>query len=161
MRFPLQRSLLRVGGVTAWRAAGVAVCFAIFLSVGSIASAQRRDFPASYSITRVAAGQSTVELTLTLTLRNYSGRDVDDCGIVLDSSEPVAEPIGNFDLIPALPSYGEVTVRHRFTVTQAEYARWQQGVEPALEILIPDGRGGTRIDRIDARREAPLADPAG
>lgn len=150
----------RAGGVYVRCAAAAVSCLVVVLSVGSPASAQRRDFPAMYAVAHVVGNQDSVELTLTLELRNYSGRGVADFGIALNSSEPAPAPIGNFDLVKALPSNGEITIRHRFTVSRAEYARWQQGVEPALEILIPDGRGGTRLDRVDARREAPLADPA-
>ncbi|MGB6688862.1 MAG: hypothetical protein WBE76_13585 [Terracidiphilus sp.] len=160
MPVPLQPSALRVCGVSARRAARTFLSLAIIVSVGAFAAAQRRNFPATYTITHVQRAESGVELTLTLTVRNYSGRDIEGCGIVLDESGPLAAPIGDFAPIDLLPSYGEVTVRHKFTVSKSEYSRWQQGGNPSLEILLPDGHSGTRIEAIDARRETPLADPA-
>ncbi len=160
MHVPLQHPLLRAFAASPRRAVRIPAVFGILLTAAIVAPAQRRDFPASYSIAHVVENGNSVELTFSLTVHNYSGRDIEDGGIVLDSSGPLPSPIASFDLVKAFARDRDVAVRRRFTVPKAEYARWQQGVEPALEILIPDGRGGTRIDRIDARPEAPLPDPA-
>lgn len=160
MHFLLQPSALRICGTSARRAARTALFLAIIVSVGAFATAQRRDFPATYLITHVAESERGVELTLTVTIHNYSGQDIADCGITLNSSSQFAAPIGDFDLVKEFPSYRDITVRHRFTVPKDEYARWQRGSEPALEMLLPDGYGGTRVEAIDARREIPLADRA-
>ncbi len=123
-------------------------------------SAQRSDFPATYRITDVSEEENQVELTLSLTVHNYSGGEIRNCGIVLKQSDPLSTPIGTFDLIEVFPSYQDITVSHAFTVPRSEYARWERGAEPRLDILLPDGSEGATVESIDARRESLPAETA-
>jgi len=155
---------LRAPLVTASGAARMARSFlllSITLSIGGFACGQRRDFAATYAVTHVTEAERGVELTLTLTVHNYSGRDIEDCGIVLNASDHFATPIGNFEPIRLLASDRDLTLQHSFAVPRSEYERWQRGVAPVLELLVPDGEGGTRVMAIQALRAVPLpADPA-
>jgi len=132
----------------------------IAVSTSSSAHAQRQDFPATYRISGVSEQDNKVQLTLTLTLHNFSGVDVQNCGVVLNSIAPQSEPIGTFPLVKLLPSYKDTSLEQTFTLTASEYALWKMGADPNLKILLPDTSGGTRIETIDARREIPVADPA-
>jgi len=72
---------------------------------------------------------------------------------VLKSSDPFGTLIGTFDLVKFFPSFKDISVSNRFTVPRAEYERWMQGARPNLDILLPDGEGGTVVDSIDPRPE--------
>ena len=146
---PLQRRIPRPSRLSA--ACGFLFVFALLLS--TFASAQRRDFPATYRITQISEQDNSVELTLSLTVHNYSGAAIEDCGIVLKSSDPFGTLIGTFDLVKFFPSFKDISVSNRFTVPRAEYERWMQGARPNLDILLPDGEGGTVVDSIDPRPE--------
>jgi len=124
------------------------------------ALAQRRDFPANYTVSHVSEDDDGVHLMLSLTVRNFSGNDIEGSAIVLIASDRFSTLLGSFQPVKLLPGYRDVTVRHRFTVPKEEYERWQQGADPVLEIQMPDGNGGTVEERVDARRETPLARPA-
>jgi hypothetical protein len=137
------------------------LCLVIPAIACSVAvSAQRRDFPATYSIDKVSEQETQVQLTLTLTIHNFSGSDIQNCGIVLNATTPHTEPIGTFNLVKLLPAYKDTTVSHSFTLDKSEYERWKAGANPSLEILLPDGDGGTRIEAIDARPPAAPVAPA-
>jgi hypothetical protein len=130
------------------------------IALSASVSAQRQDFPATYKIADVSEQDNQVKLTLTLTIHNFSGEDVRDCGIVLNASTPHSAPIGTFSLVKLLSAYKDTTVSHSFTLDKSEYERWKAGVNPSLEILLSDGFGGTRIASIDARPPAAPAEPA-
>ena len=61
-------------------------------------SAQRQDFPATYKIADVSEQDNQVHLTLTLTIHNFSGEDVRDCGIVLNATTPPLRSHRNLQL---------------------------------------------------------------
>lgn len=130
------------------------------IALSASVSAQRQDFPATYQLAGVSEQDNQVQLTLTLTIHNFSGEDVRDCGIVLNATIPHSAPIGTFSLVKLLPAYKDTTVSHSFTLDKSEYERWKAGVNPSLEILLSDGFGGTRIASIDARPPAAPAEPA-
>jgi hypothetical protein len=124
-----------------------------------LATAQSRHFPATYQIADVSEEDSQVQLTISLTVHNFSGADIRDARIVLYSSDPHADPIGEFDSIRMLPSYQDAAVRGRFTVPRAEFDQWRQGMKPRLSILIPNGSEDTRIESLDLHRDAVPANP--
>jgi len=128
--------------------------------LGSPAHAQRRDFPATYRITEVSEQANQVQLTLTVTLRNFSGADIRDCTVTLNSIEPQSESIGSFPRIELLPSDKDTAVTESFTLTTGEYAQWKLGANPNLKLLVPENDGSTRSESIDARREIPPANAA-
>jgi hypothetical protein len=127
--------------------------FALAMAIAPLALAQRRDFPATYRITNVSTQDNQVQLTLSLTVRNFSGADIQDGVIVLYASDPHSDPIGEVGRIKLLSSYADSTVSRSFTVSEAEYTRWQQGLNPRLYLLVPDDKAGTRLESIDPRRE--------
>lgn len=129
--------------------------FVVVTLCSSASVAQRRDFAGTYSISHVAESTETVDLTLTVVVKNFSGHPIADCVIVLDGTDPHQAPIGNFDPIDLLPASRFLTLRHSFAVPRGEFVRWEQGVAPALRILIPDGHGGTIVDAIDVHRVTP------
>jgi hypothetical protein len=102
--------------------------------------AQRRDFGASYRLSDIAEGSDSVSLTLTLTIHNSSGADIENSGV-----------------IKLFPSYKSVTVSQQFTISKSEYERWSRGENPNLKFLLPDGNGGTKFVDIDLGREVPPA----
>jgi hypothetical protein len=130
------------------------------IALGPLAVAQSRHFPAAYQITDISEEGGQVQLTISLTVHNFSGADIKDAEIILYSSDPHADPIGDFDPIRMLPSYQDAAVQGRFTVPRAEFDQWQQGMKPRLRILIPDGNEDTRVESLDLRRDAVPANPA-
>jgi len=124
----------------------------VFFAPG-LARAQRRDFAGSYRISDVSQDGGKVSLTLSLTLHNFSGGEIQNGGVVLlgESTRPPS-PVAAFPLIKDFPSYRDVTVSHGFTISAAEYARWAKGENPLLDFLKPDGKGGTVMVPIDLRR---------
>ena len=148
------RFLARFTSRSTWLAALVAL--ALLLGPPST-HAQRRDFAASYQLTNIEEAGSSVSLTITLKLFNYSGAEIRNGAVVLcDSSgdlQPNRKAIDAFDLIESLPAYRATTLRHRFTVPSSEYARWKQGGEPELVFLKPDSEGNAHEVHIDLRRE--------
>jgi hypothetical protein len=132
----------------------------LVLGLPSTAQAQRRDFAGVYSFSDVVKDADSVSLTITLTVHNFSGADIRNGGAALYPS-PVGHaanahansPIDAFGLVKLFPSYRDVTLTHRFTVSAAQYARWNNGENPRLQFLVPDGASGTRVVPIDLRRE--------
>jgi hypothetical protein len=108
-------------------------------------------FVASYQIGNVVEGRSTVDLTLKLTLLNPTAADINGGIVVLYNTSPNRSLIGSFRMIKSLPHSGQVTISHAFTISTAEYARWQSGHPPVLEFLIPDGDGTDTVS-IQARQ---------
>jgi hypothetical protein len=150
----------RPSAFKALRLVYLVLLFLLAISVNPSANAQRRDFPATYRVSGVSQLDNKVQLTLTLTLHNFSGADIQNCAIVLNSIAPQSEPIGTFPLLKLLPAYKDTSVEQTFTLTESEYAQWKLGADPNLKILLPDSDDGTRIETIDAHREIPTADPA-
>jgi hypothetical protein len=123
---------------------------ALVVLLGQLSSAESRgNFFGAYQFFGVTHSGNNVQLTIQMTLRNYSGQDVKGSGVVLYNSAPVPSPLGAFNEIKSLPSPGKVIITQQFTVPEAEYARWAQGRQPNMKMLLPDGNGGSYTERID------------
>jgi hypothetical protein len=133
---------------------------ALAASAAMIATGQRRNFEATYAVTDAVETNDGIELTLTIAVHNFSGRDIENCALVLNGSDPQASPLGNLKEIKILADGREVTVRRRLTVPKGEFIRWQAGVHPSMEMLLPDGESGTIAERVTSRRESPIPEPA-
>jgi|SRR5271154_5685390 len=138
------------------RSLSLLLSLALCLTLSS--QAQRRDFAAIYRLSDIVEDGNSVSLTLTLTIHNSSGADIQNGGIALFSSlGPHAEPVDAFNIIKLFPSYKSVTVSQQFTISKSEYERWSRGENPNLQFLMPDGNGGTQFVGIDLSREIPPA----
>jgi len=127
------------------------LCFAALVAcLGQVSSAEYRgNFFGAYQFFGVTHSGNNVNLTLYVTLHNNSGQEVKGSGVVLYNSAPVPSPVGAFNEIKSLPSPGKVTISQQFTVSETLYNRWKQGQQPNLEMLLPDGKGGSYTERID------------
>ena len=138
----MQRRTLRVSLV--------AVLSTLFLSLVPVSRAEyRAKFFASYQISNVSESVDRVEITLKITLHNLTGHEVQGAGVVLYNEAPVASPIGAFGEITLLPASGKVALSQQFSISPVEYARWKQGIQPSLKLLLPDGQGGSSLEHID------------
>lgn len=115
--------------------------FVLLLCVASVASADdlTRAFAGTYKISNVVEDGSHVQLTLTLTLSNFSNDDVKGGIVALMNSQPTPVLIGSFSAIGDLAHQRKVTISHTFTVDANEYANWQHGHAPVLQFLVPSG----------------------
>lgn len=127
------------------------LCFAALVAcLGQVSSAEYRgNFFGAYQFFGVTHSGNNVNLTLYVTLHNNSGQEVKGSGVVLYNSDPVPSPIGAFNEIQSLPSPGKILISQQFTVSEVEYTRWKQGIQPNLKMLLPDGKGGSYTARID------------
>ena len=132
------------------RLAQILCLAALVVSLGHVSSAEYRgNFSGSYKFFGVTHSGNNVQLTIQMTLHNYSGQEVKGSGVVLYNSDPVPSPIGAFNEIQSLPSPGKILISQQFTVSEVEYTRWKQGIQPNLKMLLPDGKGGSYTARID------------
>ena len=140
------------------RVSVVAVLSTLLLSLVPVSRAEyRAKFLASYRISKVSESLDRVEVTLKVTLHNLSGNDIQGGGVVLFDEAPVASPIGAFAEIASLPASGKVVLSQQFSISPIEYARWKQGIQPSLKLLLPDGKGGSSLEHIDL---TPAPSPA-
>ena len=125
---------------------------AAILSIIQTAAAEtERAFAGSYQLSNVVEGGNSVEVTVTLVLRNPGSSDVRNGTVVVLDTQPQHSALGSFATIKSLPHLGKATVTETFTISADEYARWKAGHDPVLEILVPNGEG-TSIEGIQAQR---------
>ncbi len=133
------------------------LCFAA-VSLGMVqraVSEPRPRFAGSYQLTNVVESGAEVHFTVKFTLLNPNNNDVKGGILVLKDSQPHSELIGKVAEIDLLPHQGEKSVSEDFTVSAAEYARWQQGHYPRFDFLVP-GADGARDIPVLAR---PIVQP--
>jgi hypothetical protein len=136
---------------------GLAVLF--LPTVFSLAATNyTRAFNGQYQISSMVEQGSSVELTLTLTLRNASKNTVTGGIVAVLNSEPVPALIGSFSPIKTLPAKGQVTVSQRLTISTSEYKNWESGHAPRLQFLVGTGSGAIAAD-IQAYRLLPPNSP--
>jgi hypothetical protein len=110
-----------------------------------------RAFAGSYQLSNVVESGDSVNVTMTLVLRNVESSDVRNGIVVVMDTQPQHSYLGSFATIKSLPHSGAVTVTETFTMPAAEYARWKTGHDPVLEFLVPNGEG-TITEGIQAHR---------
>jgi hypothetical protein len=141
----MQRGLVRI-----MRYLALAV-FAVCLL--QTASAKRgRDVSGIYQFSSVTESSRGVHLTISLTLRNNSGADISDSGVILLTSEPDPSVLGTFSGMKVLHNYESVTMSQTFTVPKEEYEGWEKGRNPALRLLVEDSNGALITEGIDLQR---------
>ena len=83
----------------------------------------------------------TVRFVMSLTLQNPGRQDIHNGIVAVMSADngPGQDPrlIGSFATIKSLPHLQQTTVKQAFSVSAAEFARWQSGHEPVMEFLVP------------------------
>jgi hypothetical protein len=125
---------------------------AAILGIVQVAAAQTaRAFAGSYQLSNVVEAGNSVDVTMTLVLRNPGSSDIRGGIVVLMDTQPQHLYLGSFETIKSLPHSGKVTVTKTFTLTADEYARWKIGHDPVFEFLVPNG-DGTSIEGIQAQR---------
>jgi hypothetical protein len=124
----------------------------IFLGIVHVATAEtERALAGSYQLSNIIESGNSVDVTMTLVLRNPGNFDVRNGTVVLMDTQPHHSVLGAFATIKSLPHSGEVTVTQTFTIAPDEYARWKTGHDPVLEFLVPNAEG-TSIEGIQAHR---------
>jgi hypothetical protein len=123
---------------------------AFLLCLGHVKAAEPTTFAGSYKLSNISKDSAGVHFTMTLKLTNPGNTDVRGGIVAVLNSSPHPVLLGSFNTIKVLPHLGETKVAQKFTIPEAEYARWQQGKEPVLQFLVPSGDGA-----IAARIQAP------
>jgi hypothetical protein len=117
---------------------------AIVVGLAQVASGESfARFGASYRLTNIVESGNQVDLTIKITLLNPSNSDVKGGIVVFYSSLPGRSLLGSFTAIKSLPHMGQTTVSQSFSISAAEYARWQEGHEPIFEFLVPGSDGAS------------------
>jgi hypothetical protein len=129
----------------------------LLLSLGHAKAAEPVTFAGSYHISNVVKDATGVHFTMTLKLINSRNEDIRGGIVAMLDSSPHGELLGSFSAIKVLPRLGQTEVVHKFTISEAEYARWQQGKEPILQFLVP-GEDGAIAARIQAPRDIAPAE---
>jgi hypothetical protein len=125
---------------------------AAILGIAQAAAAQTaRAFAGSYQLSNVIEAGNSVDVTMTLVLRNPGSADVRSATVVVMDTQPQHSVLGSFATIKSLSHSGKVTVTQTFTIPADEYARWKTGHDPVLDLLVPNGEG-TSIEGIQAYR---------
>jgi hypothetical protein len=125
---------------------------AVILGIVQAATAETaRAFAGSYQLSNIIEAGNSVDVTVTLVLRNPGSSDVRNGTVVVMDTQPQHSVLGSFATIKSLPHSGAATVTQTFTISSAEYARWKTGHDPVLEILVPNG-DETSIEGIQAQR---------
>jgi hypothetical protein len=119
---------------------------AIVLGLAQVASGEGSTrFAASYQFTNIVESGSQVDVTIKLTLINPYSTTIKGGIVVLYNSQPGRNLLGSFSAIKSLAPLGRVTTSESFTISAAEYARWQSGHEPELEFLMPGSNGASAV----------------
>jgi hypothetical protein len=129
-----------------------AAAFGLTLLAGS---EPQPHFAGSYQLTNVVVNGSQVNLTLKFTLLNPNDADVKGGILVLMDSQPNGLMIGEIATIASLTHLGQTSLVKSFTVSTAEYARWQEGHQPRFDFLVP-ATGGAIDVHVQAR---PVVQP--
>lgn len=141
----MQRSFVRIMRVLAF------VVFTVCL-VQTAPAKQGRGLSGIYQISSVTETSRGVHLTISLTLRNNSGADISDSGVILLTSEPDPSALGTFSGMKILSNNESVTMSQTFTVPKEEYEGWEKGRNPALKLLVQDSNGALMTEGIDLQR---------
>jgi hypothetical protein len=130
---------------------------AILGIVQSASGEAARAFFGSYQLSNIVEAGSSVDVTMTLVLRNPGITDVKGGIVVLMDTQPHHLYLGSFGTIKSLPHLSQVTVTKSFTISAEEYERWKAGNSPTFEFLVPSG-SGTSVEGIQADRVTKLGE---
>jgi len=134
-----------------WLALKAAVAFVAVVGSVTVGLAGSRQFAGSYKVLQVTNQGSSVQVQLSLRIINYSGADVTDAKVSLQSSLPAGPGLME-SWVAQQPVFQGVTLHfneHKivpplegtFTVPALEYKKWQKGVSPHFVIEFTDASG--------------------
>lgn len=126
------------------------LCLGLSLSVPSLAR-YGRDFAGTYQVTNVSGTATSVHLTLTVKIVNYSGANISNGAVALYDQQPKPAPLGGYPAIPLFQSRQMVTLTGQFDVPRAEYEHWKIGGQPNL-LFLSQGNGMVRMRSIQLSR---------
>jgi len=126
------------------------------LALGSISIAsakQGRDFAGTYQLSNISDAGNQVHVTITLKVVNYSGADIRNSGVALFSSDANHQAIGAFAVVKLFPNSRLTTLVQDFTVSKAEFQRWQAGAHPNFGFVSQDPNGAIRTSNVEVIRD--------
>jgi hypothetical protein len=121
-----------------------------------------RDFAGFYSLTNITEKGGQVELTVGFELFNYSGAELQQAVVTLQSSAPGPDALVNFAPIKLWPNGGDIFLSQRITVSRAQLDRWSNRVTPVV-FIAPGGENGfahRRPAQLSRRHMIPATRPA-
>lgn len=128
------------------------------LSTGPISAKDGRDFAGYYSLTNVSESGSQVQFTLSLQLFNYSGADLQNAAITVQSGEPRPDLLGSFPPIKVWRNGSDVIVSRQITVARYLFERWSSRLTPAV-FIAPGGENGYAHRRPAQLSRRPMLPP--
>jgi hypothetical protein len=128
------------------------LCLSAFLlCLAHLQAAEPGPFAGKYHLDNVTQDALGVHVRVTLTLSNGSKTDVKGGIVALLDSTPRQTLLGSFAPVKLLPRAGTVDVVESFTVPVAEFNRWKQGHQPAIQFLV-QGEDGAVAANVKAAR---------
>jgi hypothetical protein len=114
------------------RALSVPIAIVSFFQITAVHAANR--FAGYYELSNVVEEGDQIHVTMKLTMFNPGNSDIKNSVVDLLDSSPNPVLIGSFSTIKTMPHLSWVQVSQKFTVSIAEYANWQHGHAPLLQI---------------------------
>jgi hypothetical protein len=136
----------------------VAVIFAfVLLPFSPVRATDGRDFAGFYEVTNVTDLGDTVRLTLTVRVYNYSDADVSGATVTLQDPSLVGNDYGSYPGTVSIADRESARLSAEFTISRAEYDRWQEGATPSLRIDYTDSAGNA-IRRMIELAQMPVGE---
>lgn len=149
--------------ITGFSRAGIFALFALTTLFTTPAGAKDgRDFAGYYSLTNVSENGGQVELTITMQLFNYSGADLQQAVVTVQSSAPGPNALCSFAPIKLWRNGGDVFLSQRINIPRAQLERWSNRTTPAV-FIAPGGENGfahRRPAQLSRRPMIPETRPA-
>jgi hypothetical protein len=149
--------------LTTFSRAGTLALFALTtLFAGPAHAKDGRDFAGFYSLTNITEKGGQVELTVGFQLFNYSGAELQNAVVTVQSTAPGPDALATFAPIKLWPSGGDVFLSQRITIPRAQLARWSNRATPAV-FIAPGGENGfahRRPAQLSRRPMIPETRPA-
>ena len=116
-----------------------AVVCLVFAPIPSGRAADGRDFAGFFDVTNATdLGNGTEQVTLAVQFFNYSGADIANATVTLQDSSTPPSDIAMYSGTISILDQSSVTLSANFTISQDEYALWQNGGSPSLRIDYQD-----------------------
>jgi hypothetical protein len=124
--------------------------------VPAIAAERGRSFAATYQLSNVTQSDESVRVTVTLSLRNFSGADIHGGNVVLFNSSANPIVLGKFSSIKLFENTQVLKISQVFTIPAEEYTLWQSGRDPVLRFELPETSDPRMAEGIDLQRVTPF-----
>jgi hypothetical protein len=120
--------------------------------VPAIAAERGRSFAGTYQLSSVTKSEDSVQVTVTVSLRNFSGADIHGGSVILFDSSANPSVLGKFSSIKLFENSHVLKISHVFSIPNEEYVLWLKGRNPVLRFQLPETTDPAMAEAIDLQQ---------